>query len=145
MDVATFRISNRLVLALLAGYMALAPLAGFGLTEIGLSALAASAVLLSGFALFALGSIGGGDAKLAAVAALWLGADHTFAFLAYSALFGGLIALLILQMRSFGLPARLHAMPAAARLSSAVPGVPYGLALALGVLVVLPHTSWMPS
>src|SRR5437764_15354703 len=85
-DVTTRTIRNSLVLALALAYAALAPLAGFAAAEIGWSAAVALAVLLVSFVLFALGWFGGGDAKLAAVTALWVGAAHTGSYLVYTAL-----------------------------------------------------------
>src|SRR4051794_27082592 len=86
MDLTTMKIRNGLVLGLLATYAVLAPLAGFSISEIGLSAGVACGVLLVTFVFFSRGWMGGGDAKLATVTALWLGADHAPAFLIYTAL-----------------------------------------------------------
>src|SRR3954451_20310982 len=76
MDLATMRIRNEVVLFLLGLYAALAPLAGMGVVQIGLSAAVAAGILVCMFIFFSFGWIGGGDAKLASVIALWLGADH---------------------------------------------------------------------
>src|SRR5262249_52418386 len=46
-------------------------------------------VLVAAFSLFARGVIGGGDAKLAAATALWLGFDHLLPYLLYASLIGG--------------------------------------------------------
>jgi prepilin peptidase CpaA len=115
-DLTTMTIRNRLVLVLLAAYVVLAPLAGFTPHEIGLSAAIAAGTLLVGFLFFARGWIGGGDAKLAAVTVLWFGADHTPAYLVYTALFGGAFTLLILWFRIRVLPAWLQSSPWIARL-----------------------------
>ena len=48
-------------------------------------------VLAVTFVFFALGWIGGGDAKLAAATALWLGFDHLLKYLLYASLFGGVL------------------------------------------------------
>src|SRR5687768_12306866 len=103
-DLATMRIRNELVLFLLAIYTALAPLAGFGAVEIGWSATCAFGVLVSMLALFSFGWIGGGDAKLTAAVTLWLGADHALVYLLYTALFGGVLTLALLQFRLIALP-----------------------------------------
>src|SRR3954464_2601211 len=75
-DLFTMTISNRVALALVGGFAAMALFSGMApmdvLTHIG----AAAAVLTVAFVFFARGWIGGGDAKLAAVTALWLGFDH---------------------------------------------------------------------
>jgi len=142
-DLTTMTIRNGLVLVLLAAYAVLAPLAGFTPHEIGLSAAMAAGTLLVGFLFFARGWIGGGDAKLAAVTVLWFGADHTPAYLVYTALFGGVFTLLILQFRALVLPVWLMNSPWIARLHAHGSDVPYGVAMAVAALVVFPETRWM--
>lgn len=142
-DLVTMKIRNGVVLLLFIAYLALAPFAGFPLHEIGWSVAIAAGVLAGGFALFAAGWIGGGDAKLAAVTALWLGADHTPAYLLYATLFGGALTLALLLFRAAPLPAMLHGRPWLAQLHANECGVPYGVAMALAALVVFPHTRWM--
>jgi prepilin peptidase CpaA len=141
-DLTTMRIRNELVLALIALYAALAPLAGFGVAEIGLSAAVALAIFLCTFIFFALGWIGGGDAKLAAVIALWLGADQVLAFVVYAGLFGGALTLALLQFRMLPLPAQFLGVPWIARLHAPETGIPYGVALTSAALVLLPETGW---
>ena len=143
MDVTTMKIRNRLVVAILLGYAVLAPLAGLALHEMGLSLLGAAGVFLVGFALFSRGWIGGGDAKLAAASALWLGAAHIPAYLLYTAMIGGLLALAILAFRRMNLPANRRSPEWVQRLHSPQSGVPYGAAMAPAALVVFPHTPWL--
>ena len=64
-------------------------------------------VLVVAFGFFTHGWIGGGDAKLAAATALWLGFDHLLPYLVYASLFGGALTLLLLQFRMTPLPALL--------------------------------------
>lgn len=143
MDLRTMTIRNRLVLVLLAAYGLLAPLAGFGLAEMGWSAAIALLVLACAFLFFAMGWIGGGDAKLAAVTALWLGIDHTADYLFYMALFGIVLSLALLGFRSLSLPRRWSDRAWIVRLHHPRTGVPYGAAMAPAALLVLPHTAWM--
>jgi len=144
-DLTTYTIRNNLVLTLLLAYLAFAPIVGITGHEIGRSLAVAGIVLLSTFALFAAGLIGGGDAKLAAVTALWLGADNTLAYLLLLALVGGVFAIGVALWRMWPLPerlarrawiTRLHARGERARL-------PYGVAITLAALCVLPSTPWM--
>jgi len=144
-DLTSFKIRNGLMLGFLLAYAALAPVSGFAVHEIGWSAAAAVAVLLVAFIVFALGWIGGGDAKLAAVTALWVGADHTADYLLYTALFGGAFTLGVLMFRRLPLPAVFQGTPWIARLHLASSGVPYGVAMAVAGLVVFPQTHWMSS
>jgi prepilin peptidase CpaA len=143
MDLATLKIRNELVLFLLGIYAALAPLAGFEAVQIGLSAAVALSVLIGMFIFFALGWIGGGDAKLSAVVALWLGAEHALPYLVYMALFGGLLTLALLRFRAISLPDAVRRVPWIAQLHSRESGVPYGVAIASAALFVFPQTSWM--
>jgi prepilin peptidase CpaA len=100
-------------------------------------------VLAIAFALFCLGWIGGGDAKLAAATALWFGFDHLLDYALYASLFGGALTLLILRFRVMRLPQRLQEQAWLARLHRGDSGVPYGIALAAAALVVYPETAWM--
>jgi prepilin peptidase CpaA len=143
MDLLTMKISNGVVLTLLLAYAVLAPVAGLGLTVIGWSAAVALAVLAGAFLLFAMGWIGGGDAKLAAVTALWLGVDHTSDYVFYTALSGGVLTIILLGLRRLDLPPRWRDAAWIARLHHPQTGVPYGAAMAPAALAVLPHTAWM--
>nr|WP_052002747.1 prepilin peptidase [Microvirga sp. BSC39] len=142
MDLVTMKIRNSLVLILLGLFALLAPLAGWSITEIGLSAAVASAMLVGTFTLFAFGWIGGGDAKLAPVVALWLGADNASLYLIYSAIFGGVLTLALLQFRVMLLPAFCLNISWVARLHDRKTGVPYGVAIASAALFVYPSSHW---
>src|SRR3984885_11606295 len=87
-DLFTMTISNRVSLALLAGFLILALLTGMGLHDILLHVGAGAAVLAIAFTCFAMGWVGGGDAKIAAGAALWFGFAHLLDYLVYASLFG---------------------------------------------------------
>jgi prepilin peptidase CpaA len=142
-DLTTYKIRNGLVFLLLLAYAGLAPFAGFPGYEIGLSVVVAAGVLLFAFLLFALGWIGAGDGKLAAATALWFGADHTPAYLMFTALFGGALTLSLLQFRRLALPAHMRDRPWIAKLHSGCSGVPMGVAMAAAGLMVFPQTRWM--
>jgi prepilin peptidase CpaA len=142
-DLLTRKIRNSLVLLFLLAYAGLAPLAGFAASEIMWSVTVAFAVLLFAFALFALGLLGGGDAKLAAVSALWFGADHTPAYLIWAILLGGAFALAILLFRRLPLPVAVRSSSWVAQLHCRGTGMPFGVAMALAALVVFPATRWM--
>ena len=89
------------------------------------------------FVCFACGWIGGGDAKLAAATALWLGFGNLFSYLVYASLLGGALTLLIVQFRTMPLPRLLAGREWAERLHSQGAGVPYGVALAAAALLGL--------
>lgn len=142
-DLTTMKIRNEVVLFLLAAYGALAPLVGFGAIEIGLSAAVAFGILACMFIFFAFGWIGGGDAKLAAVVALWLGADHAPFFMLYTALFGGVVTIAFLQFRMMDLPVTCQRLPWIVKLHQSSVGVPYGIAIASAGLFTFSKTPWI--
>ncbi len=142
-DLLTMTIPNRLILGLLAAFCVLAPLTGMPWQALGLHVAAGALVLAVAFVCFAMGWIGGGDAKLAAVTALWLGWEHTVMYIALASVFGGVLTLVLLTFRAQVLPAFVIRQPWVQRLHDPKSGVPYGLALAAGGLAVYPHTVWM--
>jgi prepilin peptidase CpaA len=143
-DLLTMTISNRLSLALAGGFFLLTFITGMGLTAIGMHLAAGALVLTVCFGFFAMGWIGGGDAKLAAATALWFGFDYLLDYLVYASLFGGALTLLLIQFRRLALPDVLARQAWIAKLHDDGAGVPYGIALAAAALVVYPKTGWMP-
>jgi prepilin peptidase CpaA len=143
MDIVTLTIRNALVLGILAAWIVLAPLAGFSLTELGTSAAVAAFVFVLTFVFFQLGWIGGGDAKLASVTALWFAPEQTLLYFVYASLLGGLLTLALLQFRARMMPAMLYRVPWIERLSQPKTGIPYGAAMAPAALIVFPDTDWV--
>ncbi len=142
-DLFTMTVPNRIALLLVAGFAVLAPLVGLGWSEIGLHVVLAAAALVVTFAMFSLGWIGGGDAKLFAATCLWFGPGMILIYSVYAALIGGALTLLILALRSVPLPAMLNSQGWLVRLHSSNEGVPYGIALAAAGLLVYPDTPFM--
>jgi len=142
-DLFTMTISNRVSLLLIAGFAVLALFSGMGLHDLLTHAGAGLAVLTVAFACFAFGWVGGGDAKVAAAAGLWFGFGHLLDYLVYASLFGGALTLLLLQFRQWPLPYALVGQTWLLRLHHKETGIPYGIALALGALVVYPETDWI--
>ena len=142
-DLATLTISNRLPIALIAGFVLLAPVAAMDWQSFAMHWAAGGIVLAAGFACFACGWIGGGDAKLAAAIALWLGWPSFLDFVALSATFGGVLTLVILSFRQSVLPAFVIRQPWVQRLHDERAGVPYGVALAAAALAIYPETPWI--
>lgn len=144
-DLFTMTISNRVSLMLIAGFAVMAYATGMSgdlvLSHIG----AAASVLAVTFVFFARGWIGGGDAKLAAATALWLGFDQLLNYLLYASLFGGVLTFLMIRFRFHPLPAALDGQDWVKRLHRMDAGVPYGIALAAAALLVYPDTFWMQS
>jgi prepilin peptidase CpaA len=142
-DLLTMTISNRISLALIAGFLVLAPLSGMSGTDMLMHVGAGATVLVAAFVCFAMGWVGGGDAKLAASAGLWFGFAHLMNYLLYASLFGGALTILLLQLRQWPLPYALTGQAWLIRLHDKDSGIPYGVALAIGALVVYPETAWV--
>lgn len=140
-DLVSMTISNRLSLFLLGMFALCTVLLGLSWNQIGWHLLAGGLVLVISFGLFAAGWIGGGDAKLAAVTALWLGFEQLMPYFLLAAIFGGVLTILILKLRFSPLPARVQDWPWLRRLHAADEGVPYGIALAFSALFILPDTA----
>ncbi len=142
-DLLTMTISNRVSLILLGGFFLLAAITGMGAANMISHLSAGCVVLVATFGLFARGIIGGGDAKLASAAALWLGFDHLLPYLLFASLLGGALSVGLIWFRMAPLPERLARHTWVARLHAKEAGVPYGVALAAAALAVYPDTAWM--
>jgi len=142
-DLFTMTISNRVSLALVAGFFLLAFAGGMAPYEMLSHAGAGALLLVVTFTCFAMGWMGGGDAKVAASVALWFGFAPLMDFLLYASLFGGALTLLLLQFRQWPLPYGLAGQAWLARLHDKESGIPYGIALTLGALMVYPETEWV--
>ncbi|QTL02942.1 prepilin peptidase [Aquabacter sp. L1I39] len=129
-DLARRVIPNLVVLALLAGFALLAAI--HGVPDLKLRLYLAAGVLGVGFLLFSADVIGAGDAKLAAAVVPWLDPGQVPAFLLLCGLLGaGLVAATLWRHRLQRL--RLSALPA----------LPYGVALAGAALLLFPFSTLM--
>jgi prepilin peptidase CpaA len=142
-DLLTMTISNRVSILLVAGFFVLAFLTGMAPLQILLHAGAGAIVLIIAFSFYTRGWIGGGDAKLAAATAVWLGFDYLLNFLLYTSLLGGALTLLLIEFRLVPLPGLLAGQFWAQRLHRQDGDIPYGIALAGAALLVYPETPWM--
>jgi prepilin peptidase CpaA len=140
-DLVTMTIPNWLCLALVAAFGLCAVSVDLGWSAAGWHLAAGLAVLVLCFGLFAAGWIGGGDAKLAAATALWLGFEQLLPYLLYASIAGGVLTLVLLQLRQTPLPGPAKAWNWAQRLHGVEKGVPYGVALAAAALIVLPNSA----
>ncbi|OAM78271.1 hypothetical protein A3840_07185 [Devosia elaeis] len=140
-DLLTMRISNKLVLLLAAGFVVMALAVELPLQQFAMHVLCALVVLVVAFGLFALRWIGGGDAKLAAATTLWLGFGLTLPYLAYTALLGGALTLIILILRRMPLTPLIARFEWLNRLHDPKQGVPYGIAMAIAGLLTYSNTA----
>ena len=137
-DLTSFTIPNSLSLALIAGFVAFALASSLEPAIFSWHLLAALVALAAGFLLFALGYIGGGDAKLFAAISLWVGWHDLLAYALAASLLGGALTLMLIFLRQIPLPAGFR-LAWVLKLHEKKSGIPYGVALAAGALVILPH------
>ena len=142
-DLFTMTIPNKVTLALTIAFFVLAPLVGMSLSTMAWHVGLAFAVLVICYALFMIRVMGGGDAKLLAASALWLGPDMTLSYVMLASIFGGVLTLCIIRVRRHPLPGLLANIGWLDRLHDEKSGIPYGLALGPAALVVFPESAWM--
>lgn len=139
-DLFTMRIPNAISIALAGGFVALALLTWMPLQTFGLHLVCAFGVLALTFTLFAFRLLGGGDAKLMAAGALWMGPGYILPFVVFVTIWGGALCLVILSYRK-AVPADLLPLPGwAQRLHISGGPIPYGIAIAGAGLMVFPST-----
>jgi len=138
-DLTRYEIPNWISLVVAAAFVVSAIGDSLDLQTIAWHVAMGVAVLVAGFALFALGVFGGGDAKLLAAAALWFGPAPLLKFLVYVALVGGLLGIVIICLRRMPLPPEWTEKRWVSRLYSPEQGMPYGIAIAIAAgLVCVP-------
>ncbi len=142
-DLVSMTISNKVSLALMAGFVGFAFWIGMDLNEFAWHWAMFGIVLVASLGLFAVGAIGGGDAKLAAATALWLGWEHTLSYFLIASIIGAFLTLLLVRLRGNMIPSRVAKIDWIARLYRADTGIPYGIALGAAAMVVYPETQWM--
>jgi prepilin peptidase CpaA len=139
-DVTSYTIPNWISAALALGFVPVALLCGVSLHDLGMAAAVGAVGLVLGMVMFAFGWVGGGDAKLLAVSALWLGFPAVMPFLLVTALCGGALALALLALRSIWLRPIAAQGPAwVGRLATPGEAAPYGLAICAGALAAFPQ------
>ncbi|WP_045837185.1 prepilin peptidase [Hyphomicrobium sp. 99] len=139
-DLFTMKIPNKISLALVGGFVAVAVLTQMPLETFGTNLAIGLVTLAVTFVLFSLNLLGGGDAKLIAAGSIWIGANQVVGYLVCVAVFGGVLSLVILGYRNW-FPAQSFALPGwAQRLHVQKGPIPYGIAIAAGALAIFPMT-----
>jgi len=148
-DLTSRRIPNALTIGLAAAALGLHATQGLGSFAVSVAALVA--VMVVGLGAFSMGWLGGGDVKLAAAAAAALGFPDAVPFLLYTALGGGLLALVFAAVtgrlgrvfHSITLVLRPIAYKGTVPVAPCQPiMLPYAIAIACGAIAVaLSHTA----
>jgi prepilin peptidase CpaA len=145
-DVRSFKITNRLNLAIAATFIILAIPMGMAWPVIIEHLKVGVITIVITLAMFFVGIYGGGDAKMTGAVALWLGPAAMYPFIFYTALSGGVLVLVLIIARrlakNYGLPRSPRWARRMLRKHSAVP---YGVALGLGALMAVPQAAWFPA
>lgn len=143
-DTLSMTIANRVPALLLVTFAVVAPLTGMDWTAYGWHFAAGALVLAVTFGLFALGGMGGGDAKLLATTAVWMGLNiNLVSYLLTSAFIGGLLTIAILVYRKSPLAAYTGHNRFLRHFADESVGVPYAIALGLGGLITFPDSPLM--
>jgi len=143
-DMLSMTIANRVALLLVANFLLVAPLTGMPWDAFVWHIAAGAAVLAVTFGLFALGGMGGGDAKLMSATALYLGIGFNLVeYLVVSAFLGGVLTVAILMYRKSPISAYTGHNVFLRHFADQQSGIPYGIALGVGGLVVYPQTPLM--
>ncbi|HKQ95566.1 MAG TPA: prepilin peptidase [Aestuariivirgaceae bacterium] len=148
-DALTYRIPNLLTAAIVVAFPLAALLFGMPMSLVMWHLLAGAGVLVVGFGLFAAGFIGGGDAKLMAAAALWIGTAALAPFIVYTALAGGALAVAYfvwnVVQTHIDITSRASEASFVKRLAACKADLPYGVAIGVGAFAVYPHSWWFAS
>lgn len=140
-DLLTLTISNYVSMALASLFVVMAFACGLSTLEIMWHLACGVMVLAVTFGMFARGWIGGGDAKLAAATAVWLGFEHVGDYVLSASIFGAILTLIIVGLRKSPLPGFLTVRHWVACLAEPTTGIPYGVALASAGLILYPETA----
>ncbi len=139
-DAYEFKIPNWLSLTLFAAYPVAALAAGASPAMIVEGLCLGAGFLVIGFALYAGKIVGGGDAKLIAATAPWIGLGALDVFLVNMAIAGLVLALAMMTFRKLPiLPVYAHA-PWLMRLHERKKDLPYAVAIAAGGLLSFSET-----
>lgn len=139
-DATSMTIPNWISLVLLAAFFLFTPFVWQGWGVFGTHLLVGFTFFAAGFIMFALGWLGGGDAKLMAATGIWWLWPDAFLYVVYTTIAGGVLALFLILGRKF-LPVKLMANPLVQRLFKDEKKMPYGIALAVGALLTLPQSA----
>ncbi|MEO1252376.1 MAG: prepilin peptidase [Pseudomonadota bacterium] len=139
-DIYEFKIPNWISITLIVGYPAAGLAVGASPAIIIEGLLIGAGTLALGFSLFAARIVGGGDAKLFAAIAPWIGAGAFGMFLFYTALSGLVLAVVMGAFRTLPVLPIYARAPWLLDLHSRGKDLPYAVALGAGGLLSFSQT-----
>lgn len=142
-DLTTMTIPNWISVALLGAFIPVALMVGLSWQDMAVALGLGFAALVIGIALFAFKVLGGGDAKIMAASALWLGLSGILPFLAVTALAGGALSLLLLGARKWAPVLPVVFPDWMKRLLQPKGDIPYGVAIAVGAVLAFPYSQML--
>lgn len=132
-DAVRLRISNMTVLLVIVAAVIAAIVVGPALA-LWQNLAVFAALLMVGTPMFAAGKLGGGDVKLLAAVGLWFDLKGAVWMLLDVVLAGGVLAILIIALRSLGWSEKIRRRVVLLRPGG---GIPYGVAIAAGALIAI--------
>ncbi len=144
-DMLTMRIPNWLTGAMVIVFFIVALIAGMPLQVMMWHVIAGLLILAIGMLLFFTIRFGGGDAKMLAAGALWVGWQSLIPFVFYTVVCGGALAILALIWTYFQVFQSDEETGWVKSLLKKKVDVPYGVAIAGGGILAFPQTWWMQS
>jgi prepilin peptidase CpaA len=141
-DVLSLRIPNWISVVLAVWFVLYGLVFGLSLSVIALRLGLGACVFVTGFLIYNLGMIGGGDVKLIAVSAIWVGWPDLVVFLLLVAISGGVLAAAVLIFRKMPVPVPNWLLERGwySRLTTEGQGIPYGLAICAAGIFTFPNT-----
>jgi prepilin peptidase CpaA len=145
-DVTTYKIPNWLTGGIALAFFPMALLTGMPMIDFAWHLAAGGILFAFGYLLFSLNIFGGGDSKLMAAAGLWFGVHQTLPFLTMTAVAGGVLAVAFVfwgMMSWWFSDKHEEAKKNGDGLRKMKVKLPYGVAFAIGALLVWPDSFWM--
>lgn len=143
-DLLSMTIANRVSILLVAAFAIIAPFTGMNWVEYAMHFAAGGLVLIATFALFAIGAMGGGDAKLLPATAVWMGLGIPLVqYLVFASVLGGVLTLGLILYRRSAMAVFTGNNLFLRNLADERAGIPYGIALGISGLLVYPDTVLM--
>lgn len=136
-DLLTTRIPDWISISLLGLFFAFALATGLSIEQLAWHSGIGILVFMAGFAFFVLGWAGGGDGKLAAMGALWLGDEKALGFILLSFIYGAVLVGIITALRILPLPEFIKKQEWLKVWLRGQDGLPFGLAMAAAVFSMI--------